>query len=206
MRVAFLNHPHSDADWNIRDCVAAAAQLVDETMEVVEFAPASSPPDALIFGGSPEEIKVFPAIPLARMAIAAGPPGPAVRATLSIYNGPHPQDFRFRPDEFGLAVIEIARWMESSLQLGVSAEERRRIETIQHDVASAIHDGVFESIPDLAAQLRSVADTLDAQMKAPHAGRGVIGWCLRQLNTFPAGVLGNVAASYLIELLPHFPR
>ena len=75
--------------------------------------------------------------------------------------------------------------MTSSLQLGVSTEERRRIEAIQQDVASAIQDGVFESVPDLAAQLRSVADTFDAQMKATHAGRRVIGWCLRQLNTFP---------------------
>src|ERR1019366_3007523 len=35
MRVAFLNHPHSEAGWNISDCVLAAARLVDETIEVV---------------------------------------------------------------------------------------------------------------------------------------------------------------------------
>lgn len=97
MRIAFLNHLHSDAAWNVRDCVLGATGLVDETIEVVEFDPASTPPDALIFGGSPEQIKVFPAIPLARVAIAAGPPGPAVRATLSIYNGPHPQNFPLSP-------------------------------------------------------------------------------------------------------------
>jgi hypothetical protein len=143
---------------------------------------------------------------MARVGIAAGPPGPAVRATLSFYNGPQPQNFRFHPDEFSSAIADIARWLESSLDLGVTEDELRKLETIQASIARAIADGKYRDIPDLAAQLHVIADTLEAQTRAPHPGRRVIGWCLKQIaDAFPVVVEG-VASIYLYELLPHFAR
>jgi hypothetical protein len=44
MRVAFLDHRHSEAGWDMKDCVLAAARLVDETIEVVGYAPAPTHP------------------------------------------------------------------------------------------------------------------------------------------------------------------
>jgi hypothetical protein len=206
MRVAFLNHPHSEAAWNIEDCVVAAARLVDETIDVVEFSPAPIPPDALIFGGSPVDIKVFPAIPLARVAIASGPPGPAVGATLSVYAGAQPQNFRFRPDELGVAIADLARWLESSLDLGITNTELRKLEVIRASIAQAVSDGMYRQLPDFAAQLSAISETLEAQTRAPHPGRRVIGWCLNQIAAFPVGLVSGVASSYLVELLPHFAR
>lgn len=56
-------------------------------MEVVEYAKATVQPDALVYSGR-SQMNVFPAIPFAQVAIAAGPPGPAVSMRLSIFNGP----------------------------------------------------------------------------------------------------------------------
>jgi len=206
VRVAYLNHPHSEAEWNVSDCVLGAARLVDETMEVVEFSPAPTPPDALIFGGSPEKIKVFPAIPLARVAIAAGPPGPAVRATLAVYQGSGPESFRFHPDDLGVAIADIARWLESSLDLGITDVELRKLEVIRAFIAHAVADGLYMHLPDLDAQLTAISETLAAQTSAPHPGRRVIGWCLSQIAAFPGGLITGVASTYLFDLLPHFVR
>jgi hypothetical protein len=207
MLVAFVNDPASEAGWNVRDCVIAAAQLVDETMEVVEYVERSTPvqADALVYSGR-SGMTVFPAIPLAEVAIAVGPPGQATTGRLSVVSGPPPQHFRFHPDDFGLAVADIARWLESSLHLGITETERRKLEVIRTAVQQAVDEGFYRHNPDLAAQARAVLDTLDAQMHATHPGRRVVGWCLSQIKQLPAGFVTGLASSYALELLPHFVR
>jgi hypothetical protein len=143
---------------------------------------------------------------MARLAIASGPPGPAVRGSLVVYNGQHPRDFRFRPDNFGPAVADIARWLESSLDLGITQAELRKLEVIEKAVRQAVEDGLYRQTPDLAAQLHVISDTLEAQTRAPHPGRKVVGWCLQQIAAFPVGLVSGLASSYVFDLLPHFVR
>jgi hypothetical protein len=103
-------------------------------------------------------------------------------------------------------VADIARWLESSLHLGITESELRKLEVIRNAVQQAVDEGFYRHIPDLAAQARAVSDTLDAQMRATHPARRVVGWCLSQIKDFTGGFVTGLASSYVFELLPHFVR
>ena len=71
MLVAYIDDPNSEATWKVRDGVAAAARMVDETIEVIEYSEESATPDALMYC---EHFERGVSVRLLE-ALVGGPPG-----------------------------------------------------------------------------------------------------------------------------------
>lgn len=168
--------------WRLSDCVIAEASFIDDEVEV------ATPDtvfdrhvDASLYMSQYKGPHRWTGVPEARVAIASGPPGPAV--SISIEVGPRPDDLRLDPRDFFGAARTIAEWLWGSLNLQISPQELQLIEIVTREVQAAIDAGTALIRADLA-QTQAALDTIQAQTKAPRPSRRVVLWGLRQIKAF----------------------
>jgi hypothetical protein len=100
------------------------------------------------------------------------------------------------------AVATIAAWLRAHVEVGVSTEERRKLEAVVREVIRQIERGAYaDQAREDVAQAQAAADTVNAQLRAPRPSRRILAWALGQLPTFVMGNMTGITGNYLYDLL-----
>jgi|ERR1700688_357297 len=209
MRVIVAEPARLQGHWDLSQFVHAASTIVgDPTMILSPIDALGIAVDAVLWDsrepGDPAEF-ARAGIPTVRVVLSDDPPGSAVSARLTV--GPQPDSLRVSASNFNESARQIAEWLGSRIRVEVTLKERHMLEVVLKAVRDVqdTHAGVHED-PEEIAQVQAAADTIEIHLKAPKPSRGALAWAVTWLSKpYPAGIITGVAATYLVELMNHFP-